>query len=262
MNPSFALFRGDSPLLVSLPHVGIQLPEAMRERLTSLALSVPDTDWHVEKLYAFAKGASVSVLEARFSRYVIDLNRDPSGASLYPGKSTTELCPITTFASEPIYRDGCEPTESEIDARLREVFVPYHDALGAELSRIRARHGYAILLEGHSIRSEVPRFFEGRLPDLNLGSADGQTASANVELAARTVLEASGMSWVANGRFKGGYITRHFGRPAEGIHALQLEMALGCYMQEEPPYPFDSARAAPLMAVLTRLVQALRAVQP
>jgi len=261
-HPSFALFRGDAPLLISLPHVGVQLPENLRTRLTSEALALPDTDFHVEKLYAFAKSLSVSVLEARFSRYVIDLNRDPGGASLYPGKSTTELCPLTTFASEPVYRDGCAPSESEIQTRLRDVFVPYHDTLGRELARIRARHGYAILLEGHSIRSQVPRFFDGRLPDLNLGSADGQTASTNVEQAARAVLEGSGMSWVVNGRFKGGYITRHFGRPTDGIHALQLEMALSCYMQEDPPYPFDAARATPLMTVLTRLVKALLSVKP
>ena len=261
-SPSFTLHRGNTPLLVSLPHVGVQLSEGLHERLTNEALALPDTDWHVEKLYAFAKAQDVSVLEAKLSRYVIDLNRDPSGASLYPGKSTTELCPTTTFASEPVYRAGAEPTEDELATCQRDVFLPYHHALSEELARIRSRHGYAILLEGHSIRSYVPRFFEGRLPDLNLGSADGQTASAQVEQAARSVLEASGMSWVVNGRFKGGYITRKFGRPAEHIHALQLEMALGCYMQEEAPYPFDAARAAPLTAVLMRLVHALLNVQP
>jgi N-formylglutamate deformylase len=260
--PSFTLQRGDTPLLVSLPHVGVQLSEGLRERLTDEALALPDTDWHVEKLYAFAKAQDVSVLEAQLSRYVIDLNRDPSGASLYPGKSTTELCPTTTFAAEPLYRPGAEPTADEQARRQRDVFWPYHQTLHAELARIRSRHGYAILLEGHSIRSHVPRFFEGRLPDLNLGSADGQTASAQVEQAARSVLEASGMSWVVNGRFKGGYITRKFGRPADQIHALQLEMAWGCYMQEEPPYAFEAARAAPLIAVLKRVVDALLHVQP
>ncbi len=262
VHPSYRLRRGVTPLLISLPHVGVELPPGLRARLTPEALALPDTDWHLDRLYAFAGAAQVSVLEARMSRYLIDLNRDPAGTSLYPGQSTTELCPTTTFASEPLQSDGGGPTQAEIEARLRDVFRPYHQALGEELARIRARHGYAILLEGHSIRSQVPRFFEGRLPDLNLGSADGQTASANVEAAARAVLEASGMTWVVNGRFKGGYITRHFGRPADNIHALQLEMALGCYMEEEPPYTFDVERAAPLTAVLSRLVQALLTVQP
>lgn len=258
---SFRLTRGNTPLLISLPHVGVEIPEGLRARMTQEALALPDTDWHVEKLYAFARMHQVSMLEARQSRYVIDLNRDPSGASLYPGKSTTELCPLTTFASEPVYRTGEEPTAQEIEARKRDVFVPYHDTLRTELDRIRARHGYALLLEGHSIRSYVPRFFEGRLPDLNLGTADGHTASPRVEEAAHAVLQSSGMSFVVNGRFKGGYITRHFGRPSENIHALQLEMALGCYMQEEPPYPFEATQAGPLIAVLTRLVQALLAVR-
>jgi len=260
--PSFALHRGASPLVISLPHVGVGLPGGLAERLTPAALQLPDTDWHVEKLYAFASSLDVSVLEARLSRYVIDLNRDPSGASLYPGKSTTELCPLTTFALEPVYQAGAEPSPEEIASRVQDVFEPYHAALRQEIASIRARHGYAILLEGHSIRSYVPRFFDGRLPDLNLGSADGQTASASVEQAAREVLAGSGMSWVANGRFKGGYITRCFGSPAERVHALQLEMALGCYMHEESPYAFDAARAAPLISVLERLVQALLSVHP
>ncbi len=258
----FTLQRGSTPLLISLPHSGVQLTAGLHERLTAEARALPDTDWHVEKLYAFAKAQQVSVLEAKLSRYVIDLNRDPAGVSLYPGKSTTELCPLTTFACEPVYRAGTEPSESEIESRKQDVFVPYHEALNQELERIRSRHGYAILLDGHSIRSHVPRFFEGRLPDLNLGSADGQTASATVEHAALRVLEGSGMSWVVNGRFKGGYITRHFGRPAASIHALQLEMAMGCYMQEEPPYPFAAVQAAPLTAVLTQLVQTLLSVHP
>lgn len=262
LHPSYALHRGESPLLISLPHVGVGLPDGLRDRLTPIAQELPDTDWHVEKLYAFAKQQDVSVIEARLSRFVIDLNRDPSGASLYPGKSTTELCPLTTFASEPVYLAGSEPSSEEIADRVRDVFEPYHVALRSELDRIRARHGYAILLEGHSIRSHVPRFFEGRLPDLNLGTADGQTASARVEQAAREVLSGSAMSWVANGRFKGGYITRYFGRPEEQVHALQLEMALDCYMQEQAPYPFEPERAAPLISVLKQLVQALLSVHP
>ena len=198
------------------------------------------------------------MLVATHSRYVVDLNRDPSGAALYPGADNTELCPARTFASEPLYADGRAPDSREIAARRAEYFDPYHAQLAAEIERVRARHGYAILLDGHSIRSEVPRFFAGRLPDLNLGTVDGASCAPSVHGAADVVLAgAAAFTTVVNGRFKGGYVTRHYGDPDRGVHALQLEIAQACYMDENPPYPWDARQAAPLVEVLSRLVAAL-----
>ncbi len=255
--------RGDSPLVVDVPHAGTYVPEAIAARLTPAARSVPDTDWHVEKLFAFASEADTTLVVATHSRYVVDLNRDPSGAALYPGADNTELCPTRTFADEPIYTAGSAPDRSEVAARRGDYFEPYHARLAAEIERVRSRHGYAILLDGHSILSRVPRFFAGRLPDLNLGTADGASCAPSVQACASLVLAgAAGFSGVVNGRFKGGYITRHYGAPARGIHALQLETAQACYMDEAPPHPWEPARAAALGALLRQLVAALVAVRP
>jgi N-formylglutamate amidohydrolase len=223
---------------------------------------VPDTDWHVEKLYAFAGATGATLLAATHSRYVADLNRDPTGAALYPGADNTELCPTRTFDDRPIYA-GALPSEREIEARRRTYFDPYHARLAAEIERVRERHGYAVLLDGHSIRAEVPRFFSGRLPDLNLGTADGRSCAAEVEALAATVLgQSPGFSHVVNGRFRGGYVTRHFGQPARGVHALQLEIAQDCYMDEAAPSLYDPARARALSNVLERLVITLSEWRP
>lgn len=259
---TFELTRGEAPLLISLPHSGTELPDGFRERLTVAAQALPDTDWHVDRLVAFAEGLGVGVLRARLSRYVIDLNRDPEGTSLYPGQSTTGLCPLTTFADERIYHNGDSPNPQEISARIERYFRPYHAALKAELERLRSKHGFALLLDGHSIRAEVPRFFEGRLPDLNLGSYHGRSADDSLAARAVAVLARSPMSYVVNGRFTGGYITRHYGAPTSGVHALQLEMAQASYMDEAPPYRYDEARAAPLIACLRELVEALSTWRP
>ena len=257
------LTRGDSPLIVDVPHAGVHVPDAIAFRFTGAARAMPDTDWHVDRLYALAQTAGATMLVATHSRYVVDLNRDPSGAALYPGADNTELCPTRTFANELIYRHGESPSEREIAARRSVFYEPCHATLAAEVERVRARHGYAILLDAHSIRSHVPRFFEGRLPDLNLGTARGASCAKNIERLAIDVLaSAASFSHVANGRFTGGYVTRHYGRPAEGIHALQLEMAQSCYMDEAPPFRYDPARAAPLIAVLERLVIALSECRP
>ncbi|MEO8346308.1 MAG: N-formylglutamate deformylase [Betaproteobacteria bacterium] len=258
MRELFQLHRGDSPLVINSPHSGTYLPDAMRERLMPIALCVPDTDWHVERLYAFARDEGVTLLCATHSRYVIDLNRDPSGQALYAGADNTELCPTRTFANEPIYRDGEPPTPAEISDRLAASFIPFHTALAAEIERVRLQHGFALLLDGHSIRAEVPRFFPGRLPDLNLGTANGASCAPAVQdCAAQVLAKAEGFTHVVNGRFKGGWITRHYGRPQDGVHALQLEMAQDCYMDEAPPFLWDEARASRLMTALQRLVRAL-----
>jgi N-formylglutamate deformylase len=250
-------------MIVDVPHAGTYLPDALALRMSEAARALPDTDWHVEKLYAFARDTHVTLLTATHSRYVVDLNRDPSGAALYPGADNTELCPTRTFDNAAIYAEGDAPDSGEIDARRRTYFEPYHAALAAEITRVRARHGYAILLDGHSIRAEVPRFFAGRLPDLNVGTADGASCDEAIAALATAILaNDAGFTHVVNGRFKGGYVTRHYGRPSENVHALQLEMAQDVYMDESPPYAWDPARAARLASLLERLVLTLAEARP
>ncbi len=254
------LHRGDSPLIIDVPHAGTALPDDIRARLTDAARTLPDTDWHVEKLYAFACEAGITLMAATHSRYVVDLNRNPDGVALYAGADNTELCPTRTFGNEAIYVESAAPAQSEVSARAANYFAPYHAKLAAEIERVRTRHGHAVVLDGHSIRAEVPRFFQGRLPDLNLGTADGTSCAADLQAAATSVLAAANrFTHVVNGRFKGGYITRQYGRPAQGVHLLQLEIAEDCYMDEAPPYRFDAARAQPLIDVLKQLVQPLQA---
>jgi len=257
------LSRGDAPLIIDVPHAGTHLPDAIALRLTETARAVPDTDWHVDTLYAFARGTGATMLVATHSRYVVDLNRDPSGAALYPGADNTELCPSRSFANAPIYGKGDSPTEREIAARRSVYFDPYHAALVAEIQRVHARHGYAILLDAHSIGSEVPRFFTGRLPDLNLGTVRGASCAPEAQALATEVLaDAEPFTHVVNGRFTGGYVTRHYGDPDHGVHALQLEMAQSAYMDEAPPFRYDPGKAGSLIAVRARLVFTLSEWRP
>ncbi|MES2684657.1 MAG: N-formylglutamate deformylase [Pseudomonadota bacterium] len=256
--PTYAFTPGSTPLLISVPHAGTLIPSDLRQHYTPDALTVPDTDWHVPLLYQFALQRGAGLLAATHSRYLIDLNRNPDGAVLYAGADNTELCPTKSFAQAPLYHAGLEPDAAEVARRREQYWRPYHMKLATELARTQQQHGYAILLDGHSIRAEVPRFFEGRLPDLNLGTADGSSCSTTVQQAAETVLaKAAGFSFIANGRFKGGTITRRYGQPGQGVHALQLEMAQACYMDEAPPYSWQPERAAALMQVLRQLVDTL-----
>jgi N-formylglutamate deformylase len=257
--PAFRFHQGTRPLLISMPHVGTHVPPQLAARLTPVARQVPDTDWHLDRLYDFAANElGASVLMATHSRYVIDLNRPPDGASLYPGQSVTGLCPVDDFDNLPIYADAADlPGEEEIAARREAIWRPYHAQLAAELARIRAAHGVAVLWDAHSIRSVLPRFFEGKLPDLNLGTADG--ASCAPELAAQLLQvgkEASGYSAVLNGRFKGGHITRQYGRPAQGVHAVQLEMTQCSYMQEHLPFDYLPDVAAGVQPHVRRMLEA------
>lgn len=254
----FTLVPARLPLLVNIPHAGRQLSPGLAERLTPVAGRLADTDWHVEKLYAFATELGAGLMVATHSRYVVDLNRDPDGKPLYPGADNTELCPTRGFDGLPLYRTGAAPEDAEVRQRAAAYWQPYHARLAAELAAIRERHGFAILLDGHSIISEAPRFFEGRLPDLNLGTNEGRSCDPGLAVAACGVLGAApGFTSVHNGRFKGGYITRHYGRPERGVHALQLEIAQCCYMDERNLELWDPHRAAPLTAVLRRLVETL-----
>ncbi len=259
MKPIFEFAAGTTPLLVSVPHAGAYMPDDLARRLTPEAAAMPDTDWHVEKLYSFAGEMGAGLISANYSRYAIDLNRDPTGTPLYPGADNTELVPLGTFAREPVYRPGQAPDAGEVAERVEKYWKPYHAALAAEIDAIRQRHGIAVLWDGHSIWSVVPRFFEGRLPDLNLGSVSGASADGDLTDCARAALDGPGMSLVVDGRFKGGYITRKFGRPAEGMHALQLEKAMAAYMEEAPPYRWDPVRAAPMVARLRRTLGAVLA---
>jgi len=256
--PPFRFRQGTRPLLISMPHVGTHVPPALAARLTDEARQVPDTDWHLERLYDFADELGASVLVATHSRYVVDLNRPPDGASLYPGQSVTGLCPVDTFDDTPLYAAGDVPAEAEIAERREAIWQPYHRQLAAELARLKAEHGIAALWDAHSIRSVLPRFFEGKLPDLNLGTANG--ASCDPALAQRLEQiagEASGFSAVLNGRFTGGYITRHHGQPGQGVHAVQLEMTQCSYMQEALPFDYLPEVAQRVQPHVRRMLEAV-----
>ena len=249
---------GRTPLLVSMPHVGTHIPDALGRRMTDIARGVPDTDWHVDRLYDFLGDLGAATIQATHSRYVVDLNRPPDSAPLYPGAANTGLCPTEQFDGQSIYRPNEMPGDAEVQARLQRYWRPYHDRLAVELQALKARHGIALLFEAHTIRSRVPRLFDGRLPDINLGTADGKSCASDLAaLLIETAGEEETYSSVLNGRFKGGYITRHYGRPADGVHAVQLELAQLTYMDEDPPYGFRAEVAIAIRPVLRAIVQAM-----
>ena len=252
---------GRTPLVLSLPHVGSQIPAELQGRLTPLALEVADTDWHVEQLYAFARPLGCGWLQPSLSRYVIDLNRPADDAALYPGQVSTGLCPTMSFDGAPLYR-ATGPTPAEVAERRSRYWQPYHDALQSLLAAARARHGFAVLLDAHSIRSAVPRLFAGRLPDVNLGTNAGASCAPALSAAVLRCLQGQSVfSSVLDGRFKGGYITRHYGDPQSNVHALQVELSQASYM-DESGHSFDAVRAAPLIALLGTVVQALLEFKP
>jgi len=240
-----------------MPHVGTYVPPELAKRFTPEAREVPDTDWHLERLYAFAETLGASLLIATHSRYVMDLNRPPDNQNLYPGQDTTGLCPVDMFDKTPVYAVGQSPDNIEINIRRDAFWLPYHQQLQAELARLKALHGSVVLWDAHSIRSVLPRFFEGKLPDLNLGTAGGESCDLSL---ADTLLNICKVektyTAVLNGRFKGGYITRAYGRPADGVHAVQLEMAQCTYMQETKPFDYRSDQAAEIQPQLQTLLQA------
>ena len=252
----FQLHRGRLPLLVSVPHEGTELSDGLTQRLTPAAQRLPDTDWHIARLYGFACEMGASMIVPRYSRYVIDLNRGEDDVSLYPGQTTTGLCPLRQFNGEPVYRSGHEPDAAEVQQRIAAYWRPYHAALRGELDRLKAEHGRVLLWEGHSIRGELPYLFEGRLPDLNLGTAAGASCTPQTQARIEAVLAAqSAYSHVSNGRFKGGHITRHYGRPADGVEAVQLEISQRCYMDEDN-FSWTASAAERLQALLKALLQA------
>lgn len=252
MNPVYDFHEGNTPLLISIPHDGRELPEVIASRMTAAARALPDTDWHVTRLYAFAREIGASILAARFSRYVIDLNRPPDDASLYPGSAGTGLCPQRTFGGEAIYAAA---PEIDTDERLDRYWRPYHRKIEETLTALRMRHGVALLWDAHSIASRVPSLFEGELPVLNIGTFDGRSCGRQRAARVITVAEQSPYDAVADGRFKGGFITRHYGDPDNDIHAMQLELAQRAYM-DEASGRYDEVKTSRLRETLRAMLAA------
>ena len=256
------LHRGDKPLILSMPHTGTTLGE-FEPQYVSPWLARRDADWYIEQLYSFGRDLGATIIRTAMSRSVIDVNRDPSGISLYPGQATTELCPTTTFDGEPLYRDNRVPSAGDIAQRRARYFDPYHAAIAAEVARLRARHARVVLYDCHSIRSVIPRLFEGELPQFNVGTNGGITCDPALAKEIESICAASGYSYVFNGRFKGGFITRNYGNPQGGVHAVQMELACRGYLRETGPvtegaWPpaYDEAFSAPLRGHLKRILEA------
>jgi N-formylglutamate deformylase len=257
MSADYDVRPGRGALLISAPHVGTELPADLAPRLTEAGRSQVDTDWYADRLYPFAGELGATVLRARWSRYAVDLNRDPSGASLYPGATTTGFVPTETFEGEPLYAPGDEPGADEAAVRRARYFDPYHAELAAQIARIRAEHGWVLLLDAHSIWGTLPRLFEGELPVVNLGTNSARSCDPALVESARAAVAASPYSVVVDGRFKGGYITRHYGDPAGGVHALQIEINQHAYLADGSRTLWDDAKAARLSRVLNTVCMSL-----
>ncbi|MGO1117793.1 N-formylglutamate deformylase [Rhodovibrionaceae bacterium A322] len=256
----FSFTPGTLPLLMSIPHLGSEIPDEVAQQMLPEATGSADTDWYLDRLYDFATDLGYAVIRANYSRYVIDLNRDPSGVSLYPGANTTELCPTSTFAEEPLYPAGAQPDEAEITRRIETYWQPYHAKIADTLTSMQQEEGIALLFDSHSIRSHVPRFFDGRLPDFNLGTGGGTSCAAALEDSlAEGLRQDSRYETAVNGRFKGGYITRHFGQPDKQIHAFQLELSMATYSDEVLPQPaYNIERAAQVLPSLQLMLTRAR----
>lgn len=254
----FIFSQGTQPLLISMPHVGTYVPPDIAAGLTEEARHVPDTDWHIERLYAFASEMGASIVQATHSRYVVDLNRPPSGESLYPGQATTGLCTDITFAGGPVYLPGRAPTAEEIEQRRQQYWQPYHDKVAEELARLKAQFPVVVLWDAHSIRSVLPQFFEGKLPDFNVGTNSGKSCAPALETRIAAIAEqAKPYTSVTNGRYKGGYITRQYGHPDQHMHAVQMEMTQSSYMDEGPAFAYDDAKAAIMQVHLRKMLGAV-----
>ena len=262
MTEIYDIHLGRSPLIFSVPHAGTDIPADIAARLTPHARTLPDTDWHVEQLYDFAPALDATLIRANVSRYVIDLNRPPQDESLYPGQATTGLCPPIEFDGTPIYRDGKGVAAEEVARRRETYWQPYHDRLAAEIARVKQLHGYALLFDCHSIASRVPRLFPGQLPDLNLGTVHGTSSAPQLEAAITGVMRKSGFTQVVNGRFVGGQITRHFGRPSDHVHAVQMEKGQDCHLMDDGSNRLDPAKVARLKPVLRQIAEAMLAWRP
>jgi len=259
----FTLKQGTSPLILASPHGGTQVEPAIWDRLNDQGKMLTDTDWHINRLYDDLL-TDITTVQAKFHRYVIDANRDPLGISLYPGQNTTTLIPTTDFNNRPIWRQGQEPTDEDIKDRLTRFHAPYHNALAAEISRIKALHGIAILYDCHSITSPLPFLFEGQLPDFNIGNNDGTSCAPMLTQAVQDIVkQATGYSYVLNGRFKGGWTTRHYAQPSNNIHTIQMELVRENYLKENaPPFAYDETKAARLRPYLKKILHILQEIAP
>ncbi|MCB6184965.1 N-formylglutamate deformylase [Leeia sp. TBRC 13508] len=253
---SYHLTQGTAPILISLPHIGTRLTDEIREQLTDDAKYLPDTDWHLGEIYDFFSEIGASIITPIYSRYVIDLNRSNQNENLYPGKNSTGLCPATTFMGAPLYKDASILTEGEIQSRIYDFWTPYHQALQDELNRLKSIHRHVLLWEGHSIASELPFLFEGQLPAFNFGTADGKSCDGRVLASVLDMAKELSLDYVANQRFKGGFITRNYGSPENNIHAIQLEMSQRIYMSEQFPYALNSTLAPSVKRTLKLLIEA------
>ncbi|HXI86245.1 MAG TPA: N-formylglutamate deformylase [Parvularculaceae bacterium] len=257
--PPVDIIEGEGPVILCQPHSGTWLPASLYGTLNERGRALADTDWHVDRLYEGLLSAA-TIIHARFHRYVIDANRPPSGASLYPGQNTTGLCPLTNFDGAAIYEQGREPDATEIEARRLEFHSRYHAAIERAIARAKARHGLAVIYDCHSIRSRIPYLFDGELPVFNIGTNGGASCDPRFESAVREICAASGESWVLNGRFKGGWTTRQYGKPQENVHAIQMELAQRAYMSEAPPWEYEREKAAALRKTLVKILEAIREV--
>ncbi len=255
MNSTYSLSTGNIGMLISMPHNGQQIPKSIADTMTDNAQNIADTDWYMDKLYDFASAMGIYTLNPTYSRYVIDLNRNPSGEALYSGADNTELCPTTAFDSSPLYLKNQQPSSAEITNRVEHYWQPYHQALADILKQLKRQYGKVVLLDAHSILSQVPRFFEGKLPDFNFGTADGVTCDKQL-LKNIQKLELSPYTSICNGRFKGGYITRAYGDPLNNIHAIQLELSQATYM-DEPSNNYNEENAESVKKQLKNFVQCL-----
>ena len=262
MSQWLTIHRGEAPLIISVPHAGTDIPGEIEAKLASPWLARQDADFYVNYLYAFAREMDATMIATGISRTVIDVNRDPGGRSLYPGQATTALCPTTTFDGVPLYARAQEPDEAEIARRRALYFEPYHGAIEAEIGRLKVGHARVVLYDAHSIRSHVPRLFEGTLPVFNIGTNSGASCHERLTKAVRAICETSGSPSVVNARFKGGYISRHYGRPDKGVHAIQMELAMRAYLNEPArpdehnwPPPYDEGIVALVRPILTRVLE-------
>lgn len=254
----FEVKQGTSPVILGLPHTGTDVPEDIWARLNDNGRILADTDWHIHRLYDGLIG-DATMVRATFHRYCLDANRDPSGTSLYPGQNTTGLIPESDFDGKAIWKDGEAPTKADIADRLARFHAPYHAALAAEIERVQSIHGVAILYDCHSIRSHIPFLFEGKLPDFNIGTDGGKTCDPGIEaIAVDVTARAEGYTSILNGRFKGGWTTRHYGRPETGVHAIQMELAQSTHLASEtPPFAYDQAKADALRIHLKTILERL-----
>jgi N-formylglutamate deformylase len=246
---------GTRPLLISIPHAGTEVPADIQRRFTAAGRQLADTDWFVDRLYGFARALGASIITARYSRYVVDLNRSSDSSSLYPGAATSPVCATLTFDGQPIYAEGRQPDAGETGERVDRYWRPYHARIAAELENLQRRHGAALLWDAHSIASSIPALFEGRLPEFNFGTRDDASCPRDIAESLRTIVDRDGRhSSVLNGRFKGGYITQHYGQPASKVCAVQLELAQRAYMDEGPVPTWNALRAQPAADLIAKLL--------